>query len=205
MSSLRTLVLISLLGCALLAACAGPQPLPVAPTPIPTLIPATMPAVPPSGQAASAAGTAVPAAAASAGYTLGKQVFQANCTACHKLTEEKLVGPGLGGLFTRKPDLFGGKPFSEENLIAWIKSGGGLMPSFSQLSDEELNGLVEFLRVETGDANATETAVPSVNVIGEPSATSTGESAAPDSAATTEPASAPPPAEATSEPSATTP
>lgn len=34
--------------------------------------------------------------------SLGEIVFQSKCTACHKMTDEKLVGPGLKGVSKRK-------------------------------------------------------------------------------------------------------
>lgn len=33
---------------------------------------------------------------------LGKQIFDAKCSACHKLTDEKLVGPGWKGVTERR-------------------------------------------------------------------------------------------------------
>ena len=32
----------------------------------------------------------------------GKEIFDKNCSICHKLTEEKLVGPGLKGITERR-------------------------------------------------------------------------------------------------------
>jgi cytochrome c2 len=130
------LTLLVLLTILLLAAC-SPQPLPKKPTAIPTLIPATMPAQAPSSQAALA------------GTHPGSAIFDANCFACHTLTEETKVGPGLAGLFERAtlPD---GNPVNDENLKGWIRTGGGAMPGLP-LSEGDLNTLLEFLAQALGE------------------------------------------------------
>jgi mono/diheme cytochrome c family protein len=133
------LKLLTLLTVLLLAAC-SPQPLPKKPTPIPTLIPATMPAQAPSSQTAPA------------GTHPGSAIFDANCSACHTLTEETKVGPGLAGLFGRAA-LPNGNPVNDENLKGWIRTGGGAMPGLP-LSDSDLDTLVEFLTQALGETEA---------------------------------------------------
>ncbi len=114
----------------LLAGCVSPQPLLKNPTPIPTLIPATMPAVEAEVKAEGGDG-------------LGQQVFQANCSACHNLSAETKVGPGLAGLFERA-ELPNGSPVNDETIKEWIKTGGGDMPSLS-LFEDELKALIAYL------------------------------------------------------------
>ncbi len=115
-----------------LAAC-SPQPLPQEPTSIPTLVPATLPAE----------GEMVPQPEAG-GEHPGTGIFQANCAACHNLSAEPKVGPGLAGLFDmdQLPD---GQPLNDENLKTWIRNGGGAMPGIP-LSDSDLDTLLDFLK-----------------------------------------------------------
>jgi mono/diheme cytochrome c family protein len=129
------LTLLTLFIVLLLAGCISPQPLPNEPTPIPTLIPATMPA------------ESAPTQGASTETDPGSGIFDANCSVCHNLTSETKVGPGLAGLFDRS-ELPNGNPFNEENLKGWIRTGGGVMPSFS-FQDNELEALVAFLEDAT--------------------------------------------------------
>jgi mono/diheme cytochrome c family protein len=129
----------------LIAAACGPQPLPVAPTPIPTLVPATMP-VQTATQPPSAGETAAPGATADL-VQAGSQIFQQNCSGCHNLTAETKVGPGLAGLFAIST-LPNGQPFNEENLKGWIRSGGRGMPGFP-LADDQMAALVAFLKDAT--------------------------------------------------------
>jgi mono/diheme cytochrome c family protein len=128
--------LILLCAVLLLAGCTSPQPRLKNPTAIPTLIPATMPAV-----EASTSQTA------STGTHPGSAIFDANCFACHTLTDETKVGPGLAGLFDRA-ELPNGNPVNVENLQEWIRTGGGAMPGLP-LSDSDLETVVEFLMQAT--------------------------------------------------------
>lgn len=94
----------------------------------------------------------------------GKTVFERGCNTCHLLTTEKLVGPGLAGLFEpggpKLPDgvdyggkLSNGRPITEANVAAWIKSGGqgkiGLMPAngnIADLTDQNIIDLIAYLK-----------------------------------------------------------
>jgi cytochrome c2 len=51
----------------------------------------------------------------------GEKLFKINCASCHKVTDQKLVGPGLKGVADRVP-----KP-AEEWLIKWIKNSQALV------------------------------------------------------------------------------
>jgi mono/diheme cytochrome c family protein len=131
------LIILSATGC-------NPQPLPVAPTPIPTLAPATLPV--------EAEATTAPQATPTTGGEdrstgTGAQVFEQNCSACHNLTAEAKVGPGLAGLFG-KDALPNGDSVNEENLKGWIRNGGGAMPGFL-LPDDQLEVLISFMRDAT--------------------------------------------------------
>lgn len=85
----------------------------------------------------------------------GEELFTKYCTACHKLTNEKAVGPGLAGLQDRR---------SEEWLLKWIKDSKALIDSgdeeaialfaeynsmpmmaFTQLSDDDIKGILSYI------------------------------------------------------------
>lgn len=87
----------------------------------------------------------------------GKKVYEVKCAACHKLTNEKLVGPGWTGVTKR---------FSPEWLMNFITNPDAMidkdpelqaqleiclvrMPN-QNLSDEEARNVLEFMRQNDG-------------------------------------------------------
>jgi mono/diheme cytochrome c family protein len=76
----------------------------------------------------------------------GETLFKNNCAVCH-FTDSKAikVGPGFLGLF-KGDQLPSGKPISEAWVINQIRKGGGKMPPFAHLKDDELQALVEYLK-----------------------------------------------------------
>lgn len=89
----------------------------------------------------------------------GEKLFKQNCSACHRLDEKKLTGPGLKGIFDRVP-----QP-ADEWLLKWVKNnealrksgdayankvfndnGGVPMSSFTHLSDDELKAILAFVK-----------------------------------------------------------
>jgi len=91
----------------------------------------------------------------------GKLYFEndGGCMACHSTGTDKLVGPGLAGVMTTagpvypegvdyKGNLPNGQPRTEENVAAWIRSGGqgqiGVM-SPHEMSDENMANLLAYL------------------------------------------------------------
>lgn len=105
-------------------------------------------------------------------YEEGETLFNANCTACHKM-QGKLVGPQLEGVVQR----YSGE---EEWLAKWIKNAPGLiaqgdpkavalyeqynkqqMQAFTNLSDDQIQSVITYLR----DWKPEETAV---TINGEP-------------------------------------
>ncbi|MGE0637800.1 MAG: cytochrome c3 family protein [Bacteroidia bacterium] len=89
----------------------------------------------------------------------GEKLFKQNCSACHRLDDKKLTGPGLKGVFDRVP-----QP-AEEWLYKWIKNNEELrksgdayankvyndfgkvpMSSFAHLSDEELKAIIAVIK-----------------------------------------------------------
>lgn len=87
----------------------------------------------------------------------GAKLFKANCASCHKITDQKLVGPGLAGV----EDRWGG---DRTNLKAWIKNSTeylktgdayavklfeeynkSVMPA-QALSDEEIDAVLDYVK-----------------------------------------------------------
>ena len=100
--------------------------------------------------------------AASGDPAKGQQVFATtDCAACHTTNDQKLVGPGLAGLFKPggpklpagvdyKGNLPNGKPINEQNVAEWIKTGGigkiGQMPAHTTLTPEQMTDLIAYLK-----------------------------------------------------------
>jgi len=76
----------------------------------------------------------------------GKEVFE-QCSACHYADkEDKKVGPGLKGLY-KHATLKNGKKVTDENVKAFINSGGNGMPSYADLlSDQEKANVIAYLK-----------------------------------------------------------
>jgi len=87
----------------------------------------------------------------------GKKIFDVKCNACHKLTNEKLVGPGWAGVTTRyAPEwIMNFMTNTNEMLEKDPKARGQLeiclvrMPS-QNLTDAEARQLLEFMRQNDG-------------------------------------------------------
>lgn len=88
---------------------------------------------------------------------VGEAQFSQKCTACHNITNEKKVGPGLAGIFGRKSDFADGSSVVvDENYIresilnpnAKVVAGyPGIMSSFAgQLKENELLGIIEYVK-----------------------------------------------------------
>ncbi len=106
------------------------------------------------GDRRTVADLSAPAAGAAGAPADGKQVFTANCVACHQAT-----GKGLPGVF---PPLDGSEWVAgDERTVANILLHGvsgeltvmgntfkGAMPSFQQLSDAELAAVASYIRAE---------------------------------------------------------
>jgi mono/diheme cytochrome c family protein len=99
----------------------------------------------------------------------GEKLFKNNCAQCHKVTDQKLVGPGLKGVAARVP-----QP-AEEWLIKWIKNSQTLvkagdayavkifdeynksvMPS-QALSDDEIKSVLAYIANPPVDTKAAAT------------------------------------------------
>ncbi len=89
--------------------------------------------------------------------TNGEKIYDVKCMACHKLTDEKLVGPGLAGVTVRrKPEwilnfLTNVDEMLDRDPIAMSLLEECLvrMPN-QQLSDEDAYAVFEFMRKNDG-------------------------------------------------------
>lgn len=81
----------------------------------------------------------------STGY--GSVLFQKNCADCHypDKTETK-IGPGFKELFKRDKLPVSGKPVTRANVVKQLKTPVEAMPPFPELTDEEVNALVSYLK-----------------------------------------------------------
>jgi mono/diheme cytochrome c family protein len=87
----------------------------------------------------------------------GKKVFDVKCSACHKLTEEKLVGPGWKGVTSRRqPAWIMNFITNTDEMINKDPAAQALlelclvrMPNQS-LSDEDARGALEYMRKNDG-------------------------------------------------------
>lgn len=88
----------------------------------------------------------------------GKELFsKQGCTACHSTGDNKLVGPGMAGLFGKEVQLTDGRTVTaDENYIRKslmepnadvVEGFNQLMPTFKgQLSDDEVNHLIAYIK-----------------------------------------------------------
>ncbi|MFZ2295417.1 MAG: cytochrome c [Polaromonas sp.] len=106
------------------------------------------------GDRRTVADLSAPAAGATGAPANGKQVFTANCVACHQAT-----GKGLPGVFPPLDgsEWVGGDERTVANILLHGVSGEltvlgntfkGAMPSFQQLNDAELAAVASYIRAE---------------------------------------------------------
>jgi mono/diheme cytochrome c family protein len=76
----------------------------------------------------------------------GHEVFQSHCAVCHHPNSaEKLIGPGLLGLF-QKPYLPSGAPATDERVRSTILHGKNVMPPFGKVLDsQQIDELLAYL------------------------------------------------------------
>ena len=88
---------------------------------------------------------------------IGDKVYAVKCSSCHKLTEEKLVGPGWKGVTSRhSPEWIMNFATNTDAMInkdpkaqAMLEICLVRMPN-QNLSDEEARGIYEFMRKNDG-------------------------------------------------------
>jgi hypothetical protein len=77
----------------------------------------------------------------------GSEIFSKHCSFCHftDKTDTK-VGPGLIGLFSRENLPASGKPVSDANIRSLLKTPFRVMPAFTNLSAEQTDALLVYLK-----------------------------------------------------------
>lgn len=89
--------------------------------------------------------------------TTGKGVYDLKCSACHKLTDEKLVGPGWTGVTSRRtPEWIMNFSTNPSEMLdkdpaaqAMLEECLVRMPS-QNLNDDEARAVLEFMRQNDG-------------------------------------------------------
>lgn len=83
----------------------------------------------------------------------GKAVFAAKCSACHKVTDEKVVGPGLKGVTKRRtPEWIMNQITNPVEMEQKDAVGKALLAkyltqmTFQNVSDDETRQILEYLR-----------------------------------------------------------
>ena len=87
----------------------------------------------------------------------GEKAYELKCASCHKLTEEKLVGPGWAGVTSRhKPEWILNFMTNTDQMLdkdpkaqAMLEICMVRMPN-QNLTDEDAMGLLEFMRKNDG-------------------------------------------------------
>lgn len=88
----------------------------------------------------------------------GNKLYDLKCSSCHRLTKEKLVGPGWAGVTTRrKPEWimnFATNPdemlTKDPKAIAMLEECLVRMPN-QNVTEKEARGLLEFMRKNDGE------------------------------------------------------
>lgn len=94
-----------------------------------------------------AAARAQVSGAASADLSNGKLIYDQKCEPCHfSTTEEKKIGPGLGGLMKRGK-FKDGRAANDESLRRLIEHGGKDMPGFrDSLKEKQVRDLIAYVK-----------------------------------------------------------
>ena len=87
----------------------------------------------------------------------GRHLYEVKCVACHKLTDEKLVGPGwMGVTDRRKPEWIMNYITNTDEMIDKDPTAGALLEKYKvrmpdqHLSDNEARQVLEFMRSNDG-------------------------------------------------------
>lgn len=76
----------------------------------------------------------------------GKELYESKCYFCHDAySNENLLGPGHKGILKNPLLPVSKKPATPENVAAQIRTPRGEMPSFSYLSEDDVQSLIAFL------------------------------------------------------------
>ena len=102
---------------------------------------------------------------------IGESVFQKSCIVCHAATTEKGIGPGLAGLFGAEREfekadgLTADENYIRESILnpsaRIVKGFGNLMTPFAGLlKEEEMTGLIEYIKSLTKEQQDKEKPAP---------------------------------------------
>lgn len=73
--------------------------------------------------------------------------IEKGCARCHYADrKETKIGPGLKGLFDRETLPVSGRPVNKQNVRRQLEDPYQNMPSFSELSDEEKEKMIQYLQ-----------------------------------------------------------
>ena len=76
----------------------------------------------------------------------GKQLFKRKCVICHDIeSSEMRTGPGLVGILKKSKLPVSKKPATPENIKRQLLDPYERMPSFTYLSEEDIQDLIAFL------------------------------------------------------------
>jgi hypothetical protein len=76
----------------------------------------------------------------------GRELYESKCTFCHDpLSNRTLTGPGHKGILKNQSLPVSGKPATPENIANQLRHPYKDMPSFSYLSDDEVQQIIAFL------------------------------------------------------------
>lgn len=77
----------------------------------------------------------------------GAAFFAQNCSMCHYNDRaDTRIGPGLKDLFKKDKLPISGKPVTEDSVKSQIKTPFDKMPPFTDITEEELVSLIEYLK-----------------------------------------------------------
>lgn len=77
----------------------------------------------------------------------GALIFRERCADCHYHDKiETKMGPGFKGLFKREKLPLSGKPVTDSNVAAQLKTPVGSMPAFPGLTDDQVEALLAYLK-----------------------------------------------------------
>ncbi len=76
----------------------------------------------------------------------GRKLFtREGCSACHRINSDRLVGPGLAGIDKRGDDAYIRKSITQPGADV-VEGFNNVMAEFSNLSDEQVDDLVAYLK-----------------------------------------------------------
>jgi len=77
----------------------------------------------------------------------GAAIFDRSCSMCHYADRtDKKVGPGLKGLYAKDQMTVSGWEMTDENVRRQLKTPFADMPPFADLSEEEIQALIDYLQ-----------------------------------------------------------